>query len=200
MSQKEIAAAAAQTLRVIGQRLRELRQARGMTLQALAEQSGISASMLSMVERGQASPSLLSMSALAHCLESSIADLLANKSPKPVSILRRFSEAAPFSSADGVLRRVLCLDPDREVEITWNIYPPGIGNHPEGIEHDGFEYGLCLEGELTVIVDGITYILERGDTIHFHSRRRHRIFNRTDRETVALWFNLLDYKPAGTSG
>lgn len=196
MSQDKIAAVAAETLRHIGQRVRELRQTQGLTLQALSDQSGLSASMLSMIERGQASPSLLSMSALAHSLGASIVDLLSDSPAKEASPLRRFADAAPFFSADGVLRRVLCLDEQRKVEVTWNSYGPGIGNHPDGIEHEGFEYGLCLEGALTVIVDGVTYEMTRGDVIHFHSRRRHRIVNEGADEAVAIWFNLLDYLPA----
>jgi len=58
---EDIAETTASTLAAIGLRIRELRQLRGLTLQALADVSGLSTSMLSLVERGRASPSIGSL-------------------------------------------------------------------------------------------------------------------------------------------
>src|SRR5689334_10605997 len=75
---EEIAETTANTLAAIGFRIRELRQLRALTLQELADVSGLSTSMLSLVERGRASPSIGSLIVIASALGVTMSDLLVN--------------------------------------------------------------------------------------------------------------------------
>ena len=190
MPPEDATAAAEESLRRIGKRVRDLRTAQKATLQTLAEQAGLSASMLSMIERGVASPSLTSLSALAHSLGVTLPDLITTAPMSSKDLVSRFDEAAPIYTSDGVLRRILLEDLRRDVKITWNEYAPDVGNNPLGIEHKGYEYGYCLSGELTVEVEGRPFLLKTGDTIQFPSRRRHKIWNYGKEKAVAIWFNL----------
>ena len=69
-----------QTLAAIGLRIRGARIARSMTLQALADVSGLSPSMLSLVERGRASPSIGSLIVIASALGVAMSDLIVEDS------------------------------------------------------------------------------------------------------------------------
>ena len=70
-----------------------------------------------------------------------------------------------LKTPDGILRRVLRQDRKRGVTTTYNEYGSDIGNSPVGITHTGFEYGLVLEGTLTIEIDGVQTVLHSGDIV-----------------------------------
>lgn len=180
----------ARTLADIGKRIRTLRQHRRMTLQHLAQQVGLSPAMLSLVERGLASPSLSSLAAMAHGFGISLTDLIAGRQSSDEELVTRLMDQPVVETPDKVRRQVLKEDQRRRVDITINEYGPGIGNSLNGLRHSGHEYGYVLEGELTVIVDNVNNVLHPGDLISLQSTRLHRIWNFGDVPAKALWFNL----------
>jgi len=90
----------------------------------------------------------------------------------------------------GVLRRVLRADHARGVEIAINEYAPDTGSAAAPVHHAGHEYGVVLEGKLTVEVDGTRHVLHPGDVISYESSRDHRIWNYGADRARALWVNL----------
>lgn len=187
---EEIAETTANTLAAIGFRIRELRQLRGMTLQELADVSGLSTSMLSLVERGRASPSIGSLIVIASALGVTMSDLLVNGADSEEKIVVRASEARTVETAQHVVRRLLREDRSRGVSVAVNEYAPHTGSAEHPISHDGFEYGFVLQGELTVEVDGTKHVLRQGDLIAYSSRRKHKIWNHGKTKVRTLWFNL----------
>lgn len=181
---------AGDAITLIGTRIRDVRTMKGMPLRALAEATGLSMSMLSLVERGKTSPSIGTLIAICSALDVHMADLLA-----PVNLVR----ASPVSRAEdqtvvqtraGVERRILRDDRANGVEIAINQYAPGTGSNPVPIHHEGFEYGIVLDGQLTVELDGKIHTLKPGDLISYDSARSHRIWNHGSRKARALWVNL----------
>ena len=187
---EEIAATTANTLAAIGFRIRELRQSRGLTLQELADVSGLSTSMLSLVERGRASPSIGSLIVIASALGVAMSDLLVNGADSEEKIVVRASEARIVETAQHVVRRLMREDRSRGVSVAVNEYAPHTGSAEHPITHDGFEYGFVLQGELTVEVDGTKHVLRQGDLIAYSSRRKHKIWNHGKTKVRTLWFNL----------
>lgn len=185
-----LSTATAMALTVIGGRIKETRLARGMTLQALSEASGISPSMLSLVERGRASPSIGSLVVIASSLDVAMSDLVADDATDEDRLVVRASEPKVIETAQHVIRRVMREDRVRGISIAINEYASGTGNADHPVSHDGFEYGFVLEGQLTVIIDGTAHTLNRGDLISYSSRRRHRIWNYGKSRVRTIWFNL----------
>lgn len=186
----DLAETTASTLAAIGNRIREARLARGMTLQAIAQVSGISPSMLSLVERGRASPSIGSLIVLANALGISMSDLMATDTPRQNRLVTRAADAPIVETAKHVVRRLMREDRERGVSIALNEYEPHTGSAERPIAHEGYEYGFVLEGELTVDVDGVPHRLEAGDLIAYSSRRQHKIWNHGMVKVRTLWFNL----------
>ena len=180
----------ASTLAAIGSRIREQRRARRLTLQSLADIAGISPSMLSLVERGRASPSIGSLIVVASALKISMADLLAGEAEPEERVVVHAHEAAIVETAQHVVRRILREDRGRGISIALNEYEPHTGSADKPISHEGFEYGFVLEGELTVEVAGVAYRLVQNDLIAYSSRRLHKIWNHGDTHVRTLWFNL----------
>lgn len=186
----DVAETTASTLAAIGSRVRELRQARGMTLQALAAACDLSPSMLSLVERGRASPSIGSLVVVASALKVTMSDLIVGEPSADERLIVRASEQQAVETAQHVVRRLLREDRLRGVSIAINEYEPHTGSASKPVTHDGFEYGYIMEGTLTIEVDGVSHELERGDLIAYNSRRPHRFWNNGPRKVRTLWFNL----------
>jgi transcriptional regulator with XRE-family HTH domain len=188
-SSDPIQAEADETIARIGRGIRALRQHRRLTIQQVADPAGISASMLSLLERGLTSPSLLTLTAITRALGTTLAELLSGEPVADEEAVTRFADV-PVIETDRILRKVLRQDRKHGVTITYNDYPPGTGNSKVGITHEGFEYGLVLEGELTIEIDGAPIVLSGGDLVSLKSMRLHKIWNYGRKRVTAIWFNL----------
>ncbi len=186
----DAAAATEDAIVLIGNRIREIRTAKGMKLQKLAEAAGLSVSMLSLVERGKTSPSIGTIICICSALDVHMGDLLAPAGKGRGDPVSRREAQASFKTAEGVLRRILMDDRMNGVELAINEYVSKSGSGPTPVHHPGYEYGVVLEGELTVELDGETHKLRAGDLISYDSSRDHRIWNYSGRKARALWVNL----------
>ncbi len=178
------------TLVMIGQRIRDLRKARGMTLQALAEVTGLSSSMLSLVERGLASPSIGSLIVISDALGKTMSALVSEGTDNLDNLVVRARDAQVVKTAGGVIRRVMKEDITNDVTVAVNEYAPQTGSSEHLLSHDGFEYGLLMEGTLIVEVEGMSHLLYVGDMISYPSRRPHRIWNPGPGMARSVWFNI----------
>ena len=182
--------AADDAIAMIGTRIRDIRTMQSMPLRALAESTGLSVSMLSLVERGKTSPSIGTLIAICSALDVHMVDLLAPANLVRVSPVSRVAEQPVLQTREGVERRILRDDRANGVEIAINQYAPDTGSAPMPIHHEGYEYGVVLDGQLTVELDGKVLELNAGDLISYDSGRSHRIWNYTNRKARALWLNL----------
>lgn len=182
--------AMALTLVSIGQRIRKARTGRSMTLKDLSEVSGISISMLSLVERGRVSPSIGSLIVVADALGVSISDLVADPQNNRDEVVIRAADQPVIEHAGHVTRRMVLDDQTRAVSIAIGDFPPGTESSRTLHQHSGHEYGFVLEGRITVEVNGTSYDLTKGDLISYSSRTPHRIWNRSKRPARTVWFNL----------
>lgn len=179
------------TLAMIGQRIRDLRKARGMTLQALAEVTGLSSSMLSLVERGLASPSIGSLIVISDALGKSMSALVSESHDTADNLVSRARDAQVVRTATGVIRRVMKEDIANSVTVAVNEYAPQTGSSDQPLSHEGYEYGIVLEGMLIVEVEDSSHLLYVGDLISYASRRPHRIWNPGPATARTVWFNIV---------
>jgi transcriptional regulator with XRE-family HTH domain len=175
-------------MRQVGESIRRLRRQRGFTLQMLAERTGLTPSMLSMVERGRTSPSIGTLVAIASALRLTMSALFElTDVEEPVN---RHGDQAVFETAAGVVRRVLQIDKSQGLEFVVNEYEPGTSNSSTEIHHEGTEYGVLIEGELTVELNGEVYELRPNDAITYASQTPHRITNTGRQRARAVWVKL----------
>ncbi len=189
-SDRDLESLASSALLAIGSQVRQLRNERGLTLQALAEMTGLSASLLSLVERGKTSPSIGTLVSIAHAFDVHMTDLMPGTPAPPELPVLRHHEQRVYATPEGVNRRILRDDRVRGLELALNEYGPGGTSAESLLHHAGYEYGVVIEGNLTVEVDGESYELEPGDSIAYDSTRPHRITNTRPTEARAMWVNL----------
>lgn len=181
--------AVAKTVADIGKRLKDARRSRGLTLQKVAEASGLSPSMVSLVERGQASPSIGTLVALSDALSLHVAELFGALQTEPGLVVLRESQPA-VRSADGVTRRTILDDAEVGIELLDYVFQPGAQTGEAAAHHSGSEIGFLVSGTLDVEVGDESHTLQEGDAIHFASDVPHRFSNTTDVEARALWVNV----------
>jgi transcriptional regulator with XRE-family HTH domain len=182
------AGATAELLKSVGRKIRVKRAERGYTLQRIADQTGISAAMLSLVERGKTAPSVGTLVAITSVLDLRVPEILGNIAPAEQAVAKLTNQVT--KNLHGVLHRVVTDDNAHGLQITVNEYPRGSANSLEAITHEGVEYGLVLEGTLEVTLDGKKHSLEAGDLISYRSSQSHRIVNRGKKRATAIWINL----------
>jgi transcriptional regulator with XRE-family HTH domain len=175
----------------IGNRIRLLRSEQAKTLKDLAERTGVSPSMLSLVERGKTSPSIGTLVAISSALGVHMSDLLIDEEVPAQELVSRRKDQHSFTTPLGVQRRVLRVDRTRGLEIAINEYEPDTGSALEVTHHAGYEYGVVLKGRLTVELEGEDLQeMRAGDLISYPSTTPHRIWNHSSGHVQALWINL----------
>lgn len=174
-------------LRGMGSRIRSIRRERGLTLAELAGRCGLSVSLLSTVERGQTSPSVATLYAVASALDISLTALFssdANAEP----VVRRADQQ--HLTTDGGSRRRLALDlVEEQFELYVDEYPPASAHAARPSQHPGHEYGVVLQGQLVVQLGEEEHVLQAGDAVHYPTDQRHQIRNEGDRTATAVWVN-----------
>lgn len=168
----------------IGGRIKSRRQELGMTLQALAEASGLSASFLSQAERNQTVPSLVSLMALANALDVEIGYFM--EVPKDENIVRRADDPEYIDIESPVVYHQLSSAlPGQMMDAILMTIPPG---HRFPVDQrEGEDFLFVVEGELVSQVGDITTVLKRGDSMHFRSQTPHSARNDSDQPAVLLY-------------
>ncbi len=180
----------ADVLAAIGHNIRSLRGEKGLTLQALADLTGLSTSMLSLLERGKTGPSIGTLVVVASALGAQMSDLLDRSDDADGSPVARLEDQRVYETGTGVRRRILKQDRARGIEVALNEYEPGTSNAAAPLGHEGYEYGVLLEGSLEVVVNGRTHRLRPGDLISYPSPQPHRFTNVGDGQARTLWINM----------
>ncbi|MDR5684440.1 MAG: XRE family transcriptional regulator [Armatimonadota bacterium] len=180
----------AEALRNLGSAIREWRTARRLTLGQVARRTGVSASMISLVERGIANPSIGTLIAIADALEIPVSELFGHGGVwRYDPVVRR--EAQPvFETRPGVRRRLAVRDPVVDVELAENSYEPGESSADSPIKHRGRELGVVLQGRLRVQLGDQSFVLREGDAIAFSSTVPHRFTNVGRGAARTIWVNL----------
>jgi transcriptional regulator with XRE-family HTH domain len=180
---------------VIGGRLRAMRKAQDLRLKHVAEQAGLSVSMLSQIERGISSPSIRVLRSICHALGVDGAALFAQHETPP----------APESGAGAdFVVRVADRKPLSVGGVTkYRVTPAGcsvmegflmeIGAHAVSdvnfVLQTGDKIGYVVRGKLRLFVDDLELLLEAGDVYGFPSGHRYRWENGWDSPTTILVIN-----------
>jgi transcriptional regulator with XRE-family HTH domain len=168
----------------LGAWVRGLRRERGLTLEELAERSGVSRAMISKVERGEKNPTLVVATKLAEGLEINLSRLLKIEERREVVVQPRDRRMVMRDPKTGFERQLLSpAFGGRGMEFVRNVIPEGSTSgefppHRKGVE----EYVAVEKGRLKAMLGGEEYLLEEGDALYFEADVSHRFDNAGDDE------------------
>jgi transcriptional regulator with XRE-family HTH domain len=158
----------------VGQRLRELRQRRRLSLRALAEQSGLNANTLSLIENDKSSPSVATLQQAAAALGVPISAFFETSADTQRLTLHREGQPLGLPFTGGRLHDLGAGIARRGIQPLLLVLEPNAGSGRTPIVHTGREFVYCLEGRLAYIIEGQTYVLEPGDSLLFEAYLPHR--------------------------
>jgi transcriptional regulator with XRE-family HTH domain len=169
-------------------RVRQLRTQRGWSLESLAANCGVSRSMLSQIERGQANPTLAVALRIAHAFELSLGELV--DSPKPssaIEVIRASNPAFHYrSDRDCRVRTLSPLHLEKDVEFYEVRLSPG-GELRSAAHFQGTREFLTVQrGRIRVESAEDQIDLDRGDSASYRADVPHAIVNTGQDEAVVF--------------
>lgn len=184
----------------LGERLRAAREARRLSLRAVAAAVGISPGTLSQVETGRIHPSVSNLYELVSYLETSVDELLglpaSYRSDDAVSSgatrpsdVQRGEDSPRIPVTKGVTWEKLANGGLPALDSLLISYEPGACSTADGAleRHSGYEWGFVVEGELTLLLDFDQWTLRAGDSFAFDSQRPHLFRNDSVAPARGLW-------------
>jgi transcriptional regulator with XRE-family HTH domain len=176
---------------VIGARVKALRESSGLSLRDLSERSGVSAPMLSQVERGETSPTLTVAARIAAGLDLRLSQLLRLDEQGAVTIVRARQRSRGGNARRGHRFEVLTsAQPGQRAELSRHTLAPGgstgAADDPPIHEPGSRETALVQEGSVVLVCDGARHELAEGDTVTFDADLPHHFENPTAAEAAFL--------------
>ena len=183
----------------IGEKVRNLRLGRGMTLNELSEKSGVSKSLLSQIERNISVPTVTTLQkiALAYGIpisrmfsendtaEQAVSPNKRDAGPGQIMVVRR-DRRKKLIMPWGAWQEMLCPDLRHRIEFILLHYPTG-ARVEDFYTHDGEECGIVLQGRFRGTIGDQEIVLEAGDSIYYDSSIPHRWENAGEMEATAIW-------------
>ncbi|MFZ0091927.1 MAG: XRE family transcriptional regulator [Solirubrobacteraceae bacterium] len=175
----------------LGARVRALREGMDLSLRDLAERSGVSAPMLSQVERGETSPTLQVATRIARGLELRLSQLLRLDEDGAVTVVRADERRTGPSQAAGHAYEILTPPlPGQRAELSWHTLAPGAvtggPGDPPMHEPGSRETALVQAGTVLLHCDGARHALAAGDCVTFDADLPHHFENPGHDDVVLL--------------
>jgi transcriptional regulator with XRE-family HTH domain len=173
----------------IGSRVRALREAMDLSLRDLAERSGVSAPMLSQVERGETSPTLAVAGRIAAGLELSLSQLLRLDEGGHV-VVTRSADRRTRRRSGHTLEELTPALPGQRADVSVHTLAPGAAtgapDDPPLHEPGSRETAVVLEGSIDLFVDGERHELGADDSVTFDADLPHHFENNGNDEARFL--------------
>ena len=168
----------------IANNLRKIRRGKNMSLDMLAEQTGVSKSMLGQIERGESNPTVATISKIVEGLRISFEDLIYEK--EEMVLLPEWNQMPLFKDREGEyeLHTMLPFEQHREIEIYEGIISARSfmvgGSHGDRT----WEYLMILQGEIEVSIGEEKRRVNAHNSLYFASDRNHTYYNHTDTDAL----------------
>jgi transcriptional regulator with XRE-family HTH domain len=184
----------------LGDDIRQLRKARGLTLQDLADKTGKSIGFLSQVERNLTKPSVGALQDISDALGVHIGwffqvDAAADSIERQYIVRKEHRRRISYSeltSTDylGLYDHLLSANLNGKLVLGYSRYEPGASTGDDVYHHDGEEAGLVLSGTLELTIGDDVFTLREGDSFSFPSDKMHKFANPSGTDdTVVVWAN-----------
>ena len=171
----------------IGKKIRDLRKQNGLTQQELADRAELTKGFISQLERGQVSPSVVSLFDLIECLGSTPGEFFRETGNEKII----FGEEDYFEKVDD------------DGNITYWLVPSAQSNQMEPVlvtlkphsvlpvdePHNGEEFGYVLSGRIVLYRDETRYEIKAGESFYYEADRPHHIENQGNRPARLLWIS-----------
>lgn len=178
---------------VVGDRIRALRESKGMTLHQLAERTGFSAALLSQIENRMTSPPLGTLVKIANALGTTVSAFLGGKEQGEFFIVRRAERSVvsrvglkESGKTAYTYESLGSGKAGRKMEPFIVRLRPLLDRNVARNSHDGEEFIYVLSGSVEVFLAACSDVLQEGDSLYYNSTIPHHVHSADDKEAVIL--------------
>jgi transcriptional regulator with XRE-family HTH domain len=176
-------------MNIVGINIKRLREEKGISLRSLARQLKVSASFLSQVETGKASPSVATLKSIADSLQTTVGSLIGESqhvsdNPVVTEKERRYVREASKGMHIYLLTNP---DPNKQMEPLLFKIDERADSGQSAYKHFGQEFVLVIKGEIEITLNETVYVLKKGDSIYFNSHIPHAFKNIGKEKAEAVW-------------
>lgn len=169
----------------LGDRLRQLRAERRLSQRDLAQLAGISTNSVSLIEREEISPSVSTLQSLARALNIKVSYFFDDEYTGSVLLVKNSERPVVNGNGltiEGVGKRLK----GQEVEPFLVTLEPRATSGDRPVAHPGQEFICCQQGRVEYLIDGQSYLVEKGDFLIFEASLPHLWRNPSDEQAVFL--------------
>jgi len=173
----------------VGQKLKMLRDKKGLTLEEVSQNTGVSVSYLSRIESGQVNVSIATLQKLATFYEKNLLYFFEGLETKEQKLIRAGLGRILETDEEGIKVELLTALNEPQMEPLLYTVAPGAGRN-ENISHEGEEFVYVIKGVLEIWLDETErYVVGPGDSFYFKSTQQHRWRNISNEELLVLWIS-----------
>lgn len=180
---------------IIGNKLKNIRSKRDLSLDELSKLTGVSKAMLGQIERGQSNPTVSTLWKIATGLKVSFSVFI-DESSDDLKVINQ-EDITPIIEEDNKMRLypIFPFDMSKGFEIFTIELEPGC-IHPSTPHNDEVEeYIIVTEGEIEMTIDNKSFILKKGNSLNFKANKIHSYKNISD--SLSVFQNIILYREIG---
>ena len=170
----------------IGQKVRELRIAKNLTQEELADRSELSKGFISQLERDLTSPSIATLVDILQCLGTNLNEFFSDDEEEQVV----FGDEDYFEKKDTDLKNTIeWIIPNAQRNMMEPIrltLAPGGATYPD-LPHEGEEFGYVLQGSVKIHVGNKVYKAKKGESFYFTPHAKHYIEASSSSGARLIW-------------
>ncbi|MFQ3903252.1 cupin domain-containing protein [Staphylococcus sp. 50Mo3-1] len=172
----------------IGQKLRNIRKGKNITINKLAKDTGFTPSFISQFERGFTSASISTLKKITDALSINLTMLLSeNEDVQNTPYIVKKGEAKKLSYPDEKSTDYMITRENAPYEVIYSEIKPG-GNSGDLLSHNSIEETVTiLQGTMEIEINNNIYILNENDSISFCSQSPHAWKNNSDKTLKVIW-------------
>ena len=173
-----------------GEKLRKLRMALDLTQEEVAIRADVARSFISQVETDKTSPTLDNLERILKAVGSTLQAFFSEEEEEKV-IYRKSEEVPLYDQPVGVQTTLLMNEVEnKKIDALLVTLKPGSKTDEEDY-HSGDEFGYVLAGTLHLILDGVDYQCEKGDSFYYRADKKHSVMNQDPTvKAKFLWIKI----------
>ena len=170
----------------VGKRIKSIRKRKNLTLQEVSQNSGMSATAISAIERNVSSPTVNTLAAIGRALGESLSSLLGETEIEYVVTRASNRERLATEIQEVEFQGLASGVPGQRFHPKLCILKPGGNSGEDFINHQGDDFFFVIRGALEMEIGGTSVRLEEGDTLYVRGNTAFRWRNASDREGTEI--------------
>ncbi|MBR0087611.1 MAG: helix-turn-helix transcriptional regulator [Lachnospiraceae bacterium] len=169
----------------IGKKIRDLRKQNGLTQQELADRAELTKGFISQLERGQVSPSVVTLMDLIEILGTTPSDFFMDTVSEQI-VFREKDYFEKIDEAGNSIEWVVPSAQSNQMEPVLVTLKPHEAL-PVDEPHNGEEFGYVLNGRILLYREDVRFEVKSGESFYYEADKPHRIENPGNRPARFIW-------------